>query len=162
MSHIDRSYLDSVILTIFDSPGCRSTSEKPRRTDGGSSARTGKCRYNWGICFVLVHETKSSHTREWFTHLCSRNISRVLHSERHSVSGAVQPKRCGRADTLRAWFTRQPVCLQLCILVRQAGDWGDAQARVIELGITQSKSKLEARLDVRRIKMAIIDEQPAN
>jgi hypothetical protein len=31
---------------------------------------------------------------------------------------------------------------------------------VIELGITQSRSKLEPRLDVRRIEVAIVDEQP--
>jgi hypothetical protein len=52
-SQIDKSYLESVILTTFDSPGCRSTSANPRRTDGGSSAHVGKCRYSWGIYFFF-------------------------------------------------------------------------------------------------------------
>jgi hypothetical protein len=40
-SHIDRSYLERVIVTVCDAPGDSSTSVKPRRTDGGSPARTG-------------------------------------------------------------------------------------------------------------------------
>ena len=49
-SQNDRSYLESVMLTAFDSPGSRSTSLNPRSTDGGSSACVGKCRYTCGIC----------------------------------------------------------------------------------------------------------------
>jgi hypothetical protein len=42
-----------VILTILDSPGCRSTSVNPRSTDGGSPTCTGKCRYSCGIYLFI-------------------------------------------------------------------------------------------------------------
>jgi len=53
-SHIDKSYLESVMQTVFDSPDCKSTSVNPRRTDGGSPACAGKCRYSWDICVCFV------------------------------------------------------------------------------------------------------------
>jgi hypothetical protein len=59
-SHIDRSYIDRVTLTIFDSPGCKSTSVNPRSKDGGSPACTGKCRYSCGIyLFIRLRQDRS-------------------------------------------------------------------------------------------------------
>lgn len=54
-SHINRSYLESVILTIFDSRDYKFTSVKLRKTDGGSPARMRKCRYNYGIFDACVN-----------------------------------------------------------------------------------------------------------
>jgi hypothetical protein len=71
----------------------------------------------------------------------------------------MQPESGGRAHTLRARFSGQPVRLQLDIPVYLTGGQGDVEARVSELGITQPKAKLEARLDVRRVKVPIVDEQ---
>jgi hypothetical protein len=63
-SHIARSYHDSVMLTVFDSPGCRSTSVNPRSTDGGSRACSGKCRYSCAICSCTLYQKQRMCGRE--------------------------------------------------------------------------------------------------
>ena len=49
-SHTERSYRDSVTVTVSPCPAPRRTSVKPRSTLGGSPALEGKCRYSCGIC----------------------------------------------------------------------------------------------------------------
>ena len=49
-SHTLKSYRDSVSVTVSLWCGFSSTSEKPRRTLGGSPALDGKWRYSCGIC----------------------------------------------------------------------------------------------------------------
>ena len=117
-------------------------------------------RYLFILISALIKTLR--HNRDKSTHLRSGNISDVLYREGHSVRRAVQPERRGRADTLWAGFSRHPIRLQLNILVMSAFNCRDTQTRVIELGVTQPKAKLEPRFDVCRIKVAIVDEQAAN
>jgi hypothetical protein len=81
-SQIDRSYLESVTLTVFDSPGCNSTSAKPRRTEGGSPAPSGKCRYTCDIYFFFTRTiNRLIQDKEDNTHLRPCDLASILHRE---------------------------------------------------------------------------------
>lgn len=103
-SHIDNSYLESPIVTTCDSPGCSSTSLKPRRTEGGSPAAAGKCRYTCGICFVHVsnplcpsrkHKRKKIRTSVPTTDPVFSSVKDTLNAGRCSHSAVDEPTTCG-------------------------------------------------------------------
>ena len=96
-SHTERSYRDSVIVTVSLCPTPKRTPAKPRSTLGGSPASEGKCRYSYGICtrfkYRCVHGKIES---EEGAHLTTGYTAGVLHLERDFKCWPVQPQR-GRA-----------------------------------------------------------------
>ena len=88
-SQTDRSYLESVTLTVFDSPGCNSTSVKPRRMEGGSPAPEGKCRYTCDIYF-------------WFARAINRLIRDKEDKIRRTSVPTTWPAFCTVYDTVYA------------------------------------------------------------